>query len=441
MTVTGIIAEYNPLHKGHEYQLAEARRLTGADYVAVVMSGCFTQRGTPAVLDKYERTRMALSCGADLVLELPVRFSCASAEYFASGAVSVLDSLGCVDWLCFGSECGDTEAIRRAASLLAEAETSPEYRQRLRSAQKAGLSFPAARSLALEAFPGLEPSLFSLPNNILGIEYCRALSVRHSSIRPLAIPRKGDYHDTRLRESEGTVFSSASAIRAALTQEASGEKLICTEGSSAGKDSSAAAAQKLRRSLPDASFRLLFGRQDGRGTLTEEDFSLPLRCRLLQLLEANALPGKAGSLTDFADISPALADKIEKQLYLFSGWKDLCGLLHSRDLPYARASRALCHILLDLRQDGLDQSKAEGFPVYLRMLGFSRRALPLLSEIKKRAASPLLSRLTAAKEQLPEKLLPLLTEEIRASHIYQAAVSGRYGTPFLNEYQRQMISF
>ena len=124
MTVMGIIAEYNPLHKGHEYQLKEARRLTGADYIIVIMSGCFTQRGTPAVLDKYDRARMALSCGADLVLELPVRFACSSAEYFASGAVSVLNRLGCVDYLCFGSECGDTQALISAAALLSRAENN-----------------------------------------------------------------------------------------------------------------------------------------------------------------------------------------------------------------------------------------------------------------------------------------------------------------------------
>ena len=163
MTVTGIIAEYNPLHKGHEYQLKEARRLTGADYIVVVMSGCFTQRGTPAVLDKYDRARMALSCGADLVLELPTRFACASAEYFASGAVSVLNRLGCVDYLCFGSECGDAQALRAAAALLSRAEKSPEYQHSLREAQKGGLPFPLPGS-GLWKTPGERfPKVFPKP--------------------------------------------------------------------------------------------------------------------------------------------------------------------------------------------------------------------------------------------------------------------------------------
>lgn len=453
MTVTGIIAEYNPLHKGHEYQLKEARRLTGADYIIVVMSGCFTQRGTPAVLDKYDRAHMALSCGADLVLELPTRFACASAEYFASGAVSVLNRLGCVDYLCFGSECGDTQALRSAATLLSRAEKSPEYQHSLREAQKGGLSFPAARSRALESsrgtfsesFSEADASLFSLPNNILGIEYCRALDVLKSPIRPITIRRRGNYHDTELKEAHGGAtsikasstpdapFSSASAIRTALKNTGS------SDTDAPGPEES------LFSSLPDTSRRLLFERSDGRGIVTEEDFSSLLRYRLLQLMEEGA-PAENGirtassaALTAFADVTPSLADKIVRHLYSFTGWDDFCLRLRSRDLPYVRASRSLCHILLNLKQDALDESKAEGFPVYLRMLGFSERALPLLTAIKKEAASPLLSRLTTAREQLSLKLLPLLEEEIRASHIYQTIVSGKYGTPFLHEYQRQIL--
>ena len=454
MIVTGIIAEYNPLHKGHEYQLKEARRLTGADCIVVVMSGCFTQRGTPAVLDKYDRARMALSCGADLVLELPARFACASAEYFARGAVSVLNSLGCVDYLCFGSENGDTQALLSAASLLSRAEKSPEYRHSLRMAQKEGLSFPAARSRALfslpatpsELLPKISRTLFSLPNNILGIEYCRALDVLKSPIRPVTIRRRGNYHDTELKEAHeeaasakasrapDSPFSSASAIRAAMQNAGSVDTYVPgSEGS-------------LLSSLPDASRRLLFERSDGRGIVTEEDFTPLLRYRLLQLMEDGILKengsrtASSAALTAFADVPPSLADKIGRQLYTFTGWDDFCLRLRSSDLPYVRASRSLCHILLDLKQDALDESKAEGFPVYLRMLGFSGRALPLLAAIKKEAASPLLSRLATAAEQLPPKLLPLLEEEIRATHIYQTVVSGKYKTPFLHEYQRQILT-
>ena len=143
MKVTGIIAEYNPFHKGHAYHIQKAKELTGADYIIVVMSGDFTQRGMPAILDKYTRARMALACGADLVLELPVRFACASAEFFAGGAVSLLDRLGVVDSLCFGSECGDAGLLQKAASVLAEAEALESFRSTLREGIRNGLSFPA----------------------------------------------------------------------------------------------------------------------------------------------------------------------------------------------------------------------------------------------------------------------------------------------------------
>ncbi len=187
------------------------------------------------MLDKYYRAHMALSCGADLVLELPTRFACASAEYFASGAVSVLNRLGCVDYLCFGSECGDTQALRSAAALLSRAEKSPEYQHSLREAQKGGLSFPTARSRALESSRERFPKFFRsrclsfFPSQQhSGDRILPGAGCPKSPIRPITIRRRGNYHDTELKEAhEGaasikasstpdTPFSSASAIRAAL---------------------------------------------------------------------------------------------------------------------------------------------------------------------------------------------------------------------------------
>ena len=118
MKVCAIIAEYNPFHNGHEFQIKKAKEMTGADYIIVVMTGDFTQRGVPAVIDKYERTKMALKAGADLVIELPLYYSSSSAEYFASGSVNLLNKLGVVDYLCFGSECGDINILNDIANLL-----------------------------------------------------------------------------------------------------------------------------------------------------------------------------------------------------------------------------------------------------------------------------------------------------------------------------------
>ncbi|MCI9143493.1 MAG: nucleotidyltransferase family protein, partial [Lachnospiraceae bacterium] len=144
MKVNGIIAEYNPFHNGHKYQLEESLRLTGADYTVVVMSGNFVQRGAPALLDKHTRAEMALRGGADLVLELPTLCAVSSAEYFAAGAVALLDKLGIITHLCFGSECGETEPLRRIALRLSDQHG--EYDAALRRRLKEGLSYPQARA-------------------------------------------------------------------------------------------------------------------------------------------------------------------------------------------------------------------------------------------------------------------------------------------------------
>ena len=146
MKVAGIIAEYNPFHKGHQYHIEETRKKTGADYVIVVMSGNYVQRGEPAIADKYMRTQMALFGGADLVIEMPTIYATASAEYFATAGIGILDKLGCVDYLSFGSEWAEVEDFSAYASLFLE--ESEEYKQILQEQLKLGKSFPEARAFA-----------------------------------------------------------------------------------------------------------------------------------------------------------------------------------------------------------------------------------------------------------------------------------------------------
>lgn len=185
MVVNGIIAEYNPFHNGHKYQMDMSRQMTGADYTVVVMSGDFVQRGAPALLDKHRRAEMALKCGADLVLGLPAIYSTSSAEYFSMGAVSTLDKLGVVTHLCFGSECGNVEIMTKAARILVE---EPEdFSATMRQYLKQGVSYPNARNWAMFLnYPFLQAyrDVFATPNNILGIEYIKALLRRGSKMSP-----------------------------------------------------------------------------------------------------------------------------------------------------------------------------------------------------------------------------------------------------------------
>ena len=171
MKIVGLITEYNPFHNGHKYHIEKAKEITGADYVIAVMSGNFVQRGAPAILPKHLRTAMALDGGCDMVIELPVCYATGSAEYFASGAISILDNLGCVDVVCFGSECGNYEILETIARILVNEPL--EYKELLQTYLKQGNSFPVARQQALKNYfhDDVLDAVLESPNNILGIEY------------------------------------------------------------------------------------------------------------------------------------------------------------------------------------------------------------------------------------------------------------------------------
>ena len=210
MKTVGIIAEYNPFHNGHAYQIQKAKEAAGADFAVIVMSPDFVQRGEPALVDKYSRAKMALASGADLVIELPVCYACGSAEYFAEGGISLLRQLGCVDALSFGCETDDPALFCKLADILLQ--EPDEYRQKLRKYQKQGMTFPKARETALLDYLSQNrkvrtsiskdsscaelpvsnvSALLSSPNNILGLEYAKALKKQNSSISILPIRRQG----------------------------------------------------------------------------------------------------------------------------------------------------------------------------------------------------------------------------------------------------------
>ena len=190
MKIIGIICEYNPFHLGHKKQIDQIRDTYGEEArIVCLMSGNFVQRGHPAIIDKSIRAQAALNCGADLVLELPVTAALASAEGFAAGGVRILSPF--CDYLCFGAENADTEKLMQ----LAQALLSPQFPEALRTELDTGKSFPAARACALEAM-GFDPSVLNLPNNILAVEYCKAILAQKSTMQPMPIFRGGSYHDS-----------------------------------------------------------------------------------------------------------------------------------------------------------------------------------------------------------------------------------------------------
>lgn len=413
MKTVGIIAEYNPFHNGHAYQIRRAKELTQADYCVVVMSGDFVQRGAPALMDKYLRAECALKNGADLVLELPVCYALSSAETFARGAVSLLDKLGIVDSLCFGSECGDINLLMDfAKELLHE---TPLFKETLARELRIGHTYPQARNAALDASaPHLtaHTSVLTSPNNILGIEYCKALLSCGSKIVPCTVERIGaSYHDNGLENT----FCSAMAIRESLRQ--------------------AGASDGLARQIPAVTLKLMEDAYMKSYPVFPDDLSL--------LLHYSLLSGEASGFTDYPDIDKELSDRILKFLPRYRDFRSFCDQLKSKNRTYARISRSLLHILLHITQEELARYEKEGLVFYARMLGFRESASGLLSDIKKKAQIPLLSKLADAEKQLAQTGLLMLEKDIYASHIYQGIVRYKFpgddSSPEINEYKKPII--
>ena len=398
MKTVGIIAEYNPLHNGHLHHLEEARRLACADYAVVVLGGSFTQRGEPALLSKYTRCEMALRAGADLVLELPIAFSCSSAGGFAAGAVSILDGMG-IDALCFGSECGSIEPLLSVADLLAAEPDN--FKQELEKNLRKGLSYPAAQAAALRPYLPEAKNLLNSPNNTLGIEYCKALLLRNSSMEILTLPRKGAGYSEETLPIDG--YASALTLRRQLLD---GRPL-----------------KELASYMPSDSLSLLMRDFKAGAYVTADDFSSMLFYRLLSLKEEG--------YEAFTDVSPAISDKILRHLTDFTTVSDFCRLLSSRDLVYTRLSRSLLHILLDLR--GKQPMEAP----YARLLGFRESASPLFAKLSSHSL-PLLSKLADAKKLLPAEALPFLEQDLFASHLYEGVMAQKTGSPMVHEYRRHI---
>ena len=219
MRTAGIISEYNPFHRGHAWQLGELRRRLGAETAVVcAMSGSFVQRGDFAVMRTHARAEAAVRGGADLVLELPLPWAIASAEGFAAGGVGVLAATGAVDTLVFGSECGDTETLKAVAAAL-ESESFAAY---LRQGLQEGVSFAAAREAAARKLLGEKAAVLAQPNDILGVEYCKAIARQAAALMPLALPRRGVGHDGGAAEG----FASASHIRELLINGACADEFL-----------------------------------------------------------------------------------------------------------------------------------------------------------------------------------------------------------------------
>ncbi len=364
MRAVGLVTEYNPFHNGHLYHLQQSRRLADAEVTVAVMSGHFLQRGEAALCDKWRRTEMALAAGVDLVIELPYIFACNSAPYFARGAILCLDALGGIDSLCFGSELGDLAPLQRYADLLNQhnATILAQTQQLLRR----GVVYPVARA---EIMRGLSPDVdltetLSAPNNILGIEYLRALAQTGSAIRALTIQRQGPgYHDL---EGQGAI-SSATGIRRKLKQH-----------------------ENVALYLPAAVGDLLQTVLD-EAVIPDDDHHLRLLLArilrgadtLIRLYQVES--GQENRLFDAAGKATTLGELIEN--------------IKARQLTRTRVQRMLCHVLNDVDAEVASQQLDRG-PSYLHLLGSSEKGEKFLAATRKERRLPLVGNYSRIHNQL-----------------------------------------
>lgn len=397
MNVAGIIAEYNPFHKGHQFHIEESRRLTDADYAIVVMSGNFLQRGEVSCMDKFLRTKMALTQGADLVLELPVPFATSSAPDFAKGGIKILNATGVTTHLSFGSEWGNLEELTWLANFLSKEPT--EYKNILATYLKSGLSYPKARTKAFTLYLNEYTDyttaqaeklqeILNNPNNILSIAYLRSLIETDSSITPVTVKRTGaGYHEKSLEKG----FASATAIRFAICETTSAKNLWPV----------------LQKQLPDTSFAIIKDYLEKFPLLDNNDFSSLLYYKLLTMPKEE--------LTTYLGVSAPLSDRINKELSSFKSFNDFTLSLKRKNDSYTAISRGLLHILLNIHPED-----ALSVP-YLRILGFRKDAGELLHSIKENATLPIITKPADAKFLLDEKALAIFEKELLCEQIYHSA--------------------
>ena len=453
MKVIGIIAEYNPFHNGHAYLIRKAKEISGADAAAAVMSGDFVQRGTPAVFDKYTRAAMALAGGCDLVLELPTAAAASSAQRFAEGSAAILNGIGVVDEVWFGSESGDMDLFRLLTPVLCgEPE---EYRTLLKKQLASGRSFPRAREEALAGyFRDRETpekcekirEFLGRPNNILGLEYCIALRKTGSTIVPRTLRRLGaDYNDNAF--DTGSRWNSASAIRQQIF---SGNKLefladsvppgalgilqeTCGTFAPVWEDDFSAMLQyQLLREVSAGDFQRSetedaenhIGRSKGSGALSEAPDAAGTGC------PGTAAP-KNRSFSQYLDVTEDLALRIRNHLGEYRSFSQFAALLSAKNYPRAQVNRALLHILLNIRDEDLRRAV---HPEYVHLLGFSEKGREVLREIKTGGPERLCP--VAKISSLPAELT---RTDVFASNLYESVRAVKSGQNFVHEFSRRVI--
>lgn len=386
--VLGIVAEYNPFHNGHLYQLNYSKKITNSKYSVAVISGNFTQRGSTSLIDKWSKAEIAIKNGIDLVIELPLLYSISSAENFADGAVKILNSLGIVDYISFGTESGDISSLKTISDILV---SEPEkYKSFLTAELNMGLSFPKARENALSMYfhnSKVNANILSSPNNILGVEYLKALKKYNSSIIPLTLKRTSvDYNETTYKND----IASSTAIRNIVKNKK---------------------FDILSKVIPQGSFSLI-NENIKNGHIVPDlsvfEKEIIYNLRKMSIKDISNLP----------DVNEGLEYSIKKAVNSCNTIDELLSNIKSKRYTITRLQRILLFSLLEITKDDMDISKK--ITPYIRILGFNNNGKYLLSKIAKE--NPNLEIITSVKKFLDSSnnyySKKLLKKDILATNIY-----------------------
>ncbi len=394
MKAVGVIVEYNPFHNGHLYHIQKAKELTQADIVVAVMSGPFLQRGEPALVSKWARAEMALDNGIDLIVELPYSFATQHAAVFAKGAVDILQGLEC-DYLCFGSESGDIDEFSHTFLQLHEKQAEEDLL--VKEYVRNGMSYPKAKSLAMQELTNIDKTLgldLSMPNNILGYEYYKAVHTNNYPIEVCTVARmKANYHD-KIFTSD--TIASATSIRQALLKK---------EGS----------IKTIEPFLPSASFDFLQKYKETYQTYhTWENYWSFLKFRLLQ--------STTEELATIYEMEEGLEYRFLKYMKEASSFQDYIRLLKTKRYTWTRLQRICVHILTNTKKE---EMAAQSQPAYIRLLGTTANGRLYLKEKKKQFPLPIISKLSSFDKEK-------IALDIRASQIYALGAPSAVQEQLLN---------
>lgn len=359
MSILSIIAEYNPFHNGHQFHLNISKEKVKASGTICVMSGNFTQRGEIALLDKWTRAEMAIKCGVDLVIELPFVFTTRSAESFASGAIRLLDALKIVNTISFGAEVPNYNLLNSIACLSENEDFLLIFQKHL----KCGKSYPQALSLSISSLLNIPPQIVSEPNNILAIEYLKAIHRYNSCIQPLLIERSiAQHNDTSIKD----IIASASAIRRQIFTTPQDLSMI-------------------KNCVPLSTYNLITNRLEDNSFPSLNNLSIALLAKLRNttILTLEKTPG----------ISEGLEHKIFNAINISTSYESLLENIKSKRYPNSRLQRILLHFLIGTKKESLQRFDQTG-PLYARVLGFNQTGRTLLKRIKQNSNIPIITKVS-----------------------------------------------